>query len=129
MDKKIKILTSNAPEAIGPYSQAIRSGDLIFVSGQIPLTPEGEPCDGEGIAAETRQVLENLRAVLKEAGASMESVIKTTVYMTELSVFPEMNAVYEEFFIEPYPARATVGVKELPKGVLVEIEAIAIAMP
>ena len=124
---KEAVKTGSAPAAIGPYSQAIRAGEWVFCSGQIPLDPEtGKMIDG-GVREQTRKVLENLRAVLQAAGLDFRNVVKTTVYMTDLGKFAEMNEVYAEAFkgIESYPARAAVGVVALPKGVQVEIEAVA----
>ena len=119
------IFTDEAPEAIGPYSQAVRSGTMLFVSGQIPLEPKsGEMIDG-GIKPQTERVLNNLKAIIEKAGGRMEDVVKTTVYLTDLSLFTEMNDVYAKFFSQTPPARATVQVAALPKGALVEIDAIA----
>ncbi|MCK4739887.1 MAG: RidA family protein [Deltaproteobacteria bacterium] len=120
-----EIKTKAAPAAIGPYSQGVKYGDLIFVSGQIPLNPESGVVVGDDITTQTRQVLENLSEVLKAAGTDTGGVIKTTVYLTDLTTFTEMNEVYGEFFEPPYPARATVEVGALPKGVMVEIDAVA----
>lgn len=123
---KEEVRTALAPKAIGPYSQAVRIGRYIFLSGQIPIEPvSGELVDG-GVGSQTRQVLKNLQAVVDAAGASLKDVVKTTVYLTDLSTFSEMNAMYAEFFTEPYPARATVGVSALPKGAAVEIEAVVV---
>lgn len=119
------IQTVNAPAAIGPYSQAIAIGNMIFVSGQIPFTPSGERIEG-GIKEETARVLENLKAVLAEAKATPEDVVKVTVYLKEMADFADFNEVYGEYFSEEPPARACVEVSALPKGVNVEIEAIAI---
>ncbi|WAA09486.1 RidA family protein [Fervidibacillus albus] len=119
-----EIYTKRAPEAIGPYSQAIRWEGLVFTSGQIPLTKEGELVDG-AIEEQTEQVLENLKAVLEEAGSSLEKVIKTTVYLKNMGDFQKMNAVYHRFFSHHKPARSAVEVNRLPKDVLIEIEAIA----
>lgn len=121
---KKEIATDNAPKAIGPYSQGILWNDLIFASGQIPVNPaNGEiPAD---IKEQTKQVLENVSAILKSAGSSIENVIKTTVFIKNMNDFAEMNAVYETYFIKPFPARSTVEVARLPKDVLVEIEVIA----
>ena len=119
------ILTTNAPAAIGPYSQAIGTGNLIFVSGQIPFTPGGERVEG-GIKEETIRVLENLKAVLEEADVSLAQVVKTTVYLKDMADFTDFNEVYGEYFSENPPARATVEVSALPKSVKVEIEAIAV---
>ena len=122
-----EIKTPDAPEAIGPYSQAVKSGDLVFLSGQIPIDPKtGNIIEG-GIAAQTRQVLENLCAVLKAANLDMTNVVKTTVYLTDLSTFTEMNETYATFFKEPFPARATVQVSKLPKDVQIEIDATAVS--
>lgn len=126
MSKK-EIKTALAPGAIGPYSQAIRAGGMIFASGQIPIDPaSGELVAGD-VGLQTRRVLENLSAVLAQAGASMDDVVKTTVFMKDLARFGEMNAVYGEFFKPPYPARSTVQAAALPKGVDIEIDAIAVA--
>jgi 2-iminobutanoate/2-iminopropanoate deaminase len=121
-----EVRTANAPEPVGPYSQAVGLGDLLFVSGQIPLVPEtGETVDG-GIEEQTHQVLRNLRAVLEAGGSGLDRVVKTTVYLSDLGLFPRVNAVYAEHFsAEPAPARATVEVSALPLGALVEIDAIA----
>jgi len=123
---KREISTQRAPKAIGPYSQGVSIGRYLFLSGQIPIEPlSGEVSTGS-IEAQTRQVLKNLQGVLEEAGATMKDVVKTTVYLKDLTAFVEMNAVYGEFFTAPYPARATVGVSALPKGAGVEIDAIAV---
>ena len=119
------ISTPKAPAAIGPYSQAIRVGNLIYTSGQIPINPAtGQFVEG-GIKEQTRQSLTNVKAILEEAGTSMANVVKTTVFMADMNDFADMNAVYAEFFTEPFPARSAVAVKTLPKGALVEIEVIA----
>jgi 2-iminobutanoate/2-iminopropanoate deaminase len=123
--KKV-ISTSNAPAAIGPYSQATEIKGMLFVSGQIPLNPANGEIAGSSIKEQTRQVLENLNAILTSAGYTIKDVVKTTCYLTDMNEFPEMNAVYAMYFKENYPARATVGVNKLPKGVHVEIDAIAI---
>ena len=124
--KKEEIKTERAPKAIGPYSQGVKIGRHLFLSGQIPIEPtSGEVLSGS-VEAQTRQVLKNLQAVLEEAGATLNDVVKTTVYLRDLSAFAEMNSVYGEFFSVPYPARATVGVSALPKGSGVEIDAIAV---
>jgi len=122
-----EIRSADAPEPVGPYSQAVRCGRLVFASGQIPLDPAtGALVTGE-IEDRTRQVLKNLSAVLAESGASLDRVVKTTVYLTDLSLFPRVNAVYAEHFSsEPSPARATVGVAALPLGVDIEIDAVAV---
>ncbi len=121
--KKV-ISTNAAPAAIGPYSQAIRIGEFIFISGQIPVnTATGNI--PEGIKAQTAQSIANIKAILAEAGISIDHVIKTTVFLADMSLFGEMNEVYGNEFTSPYPARSAVAVKELPKQVLVEIETIA----
>jgi 2-iminobutanoate/2-iminopropanoate deaminase len=125
MTKQV-ITTADAPAAIGPYSQAIRVGNLVFTSGQIPLHPQTGDIVGETAAEQARQVLQNLQAVLQAAGASLQNVVKTTIFLTDLSQFAAVNAVYAEFFPENPPARSTVQVAALPRGVQVEIEAIAI---
>lgn len=119
------ISTKNAPAAIGPYSQAIKVGNLIYTSGQIPIDPATGALVAGGIKEQTRQSLLNVQAILKEAGISMSSVVKTTVFMADMNDFADMNTVYAEFFTEPYPARSAVAVKALPKGALVEIEVVA----
>ena len=122
---KTVISTTNAPAAIGPYSQAIRLGNIIFTSGQIPIDPATGSFVEGGIKEQTRQSLLNVKAILNEAGTTMDHVIKTTVFMADMNDFAEMNSVYSEFFNTPYPARSAVAVKTLPKGALVEIEVIA----
>jgi 2-iminobutanoate/2-iminopropanoate deaminase len=122
--KKV-ISTTKAPAAIGPYSQAIQVGNLVYTSGQIPIDPTtGNFVEG-GIKEQTRQSLTNVKAILEEAGLSMADVVKTTVFMADMNDFADMNSVYAEFFAEPYPARSAVAVKTLPKGALVEIEVVA----
>lgn len=119
------IQTNNAPAAIGPYSQAIRTGNLIFVSGQLPVDPTtGQFATGD-IKELTRQSLTNMQHILREAGASMADVVKTTVFLADMADFSAMNEVYAEFFSEPFPARSAVAVKALPKQARVEIECIA----
>lgn len=122
------ISTSQAPAAIGPYSQAIHVGDLIYTSGQLPLNPATGAFPEGGIKAQTRQSLANVKAILEAAGTDMNHVVKTTVFMADMNDFADMNAVYAEFFTEPFPARSAVAVKTLPKGALVEIEAVAEAV-
>ena len=119
------ISTKKAPAAIGPYSQAIQVGNLIYTSGQIPIDPETGVFVEGGIKEQTRQSLTNVQAILQEAGLTMSDVVKTTVFMADMGDFAEMNAVYAEFFTAPYPARSAVAVKTLPKGALVEIEVVA----
>ncbi len=122
--KKV-IATTNAPGAIGPYSQAIDTGSFVFISGQIPVNPATGEIP-EGIEAQAAQSVANIRAILKEAGLTMDNVVKTTVFLADISLFADMNKVYAENFTAPYPARSAVAVKELPKQVLVEIEVIAL---
>ena len=119
------VSTNSAPQAIGPYSQAIVVNDMVFTSGQIALKPDGSFLDGD-VVAQTTQVLENLQAVLKEAGSSLGKVVKTTIFLANMDDFASVNDVYGSFFKEQKPARSTVGVKTLPKNALVEIEAIAV---
>ena len=119
------IYTPNAPAAIGPYSQAVQTGNMLFVSGQIPIDPATGAFAGEDIATQTRQSLTNIKSILAAAGYSMNDVVKTTVLLAEIADFAAMNAVYAEFFTENKPARAAFAVKDLPRGALVEIEAIA----
>ena len=119
------ISTEKAPAAIGPYSQAIRVGNLIYTSGQIPIDPATGVFVEGGIKEQTRQSLSNIKAILEEAGISMSNVVKTTVFLADMNDFADMNAVYAEFFEEPYPARSAVAVKSLPKGALVELEVVA----
>jgi 2-iminobutanoate/2-iminopropanoate deaminase len=119
------ISTSQAPAAIGPYSQAVRWRDLIFVSGQIPIDPATGQVVGDDVAAQTERVLKNLAAILEAAGAGPSQVLKTTVYLKDLNDFGKMNEVYARFFSEQPPARATVQVARLPRDVSVEIEAVA----
>jgi 2-iminobutanoate/2-iminopropanoate deaminase len=119
------IATDAAPQAIGPYSQAITLDNLVFCSGQIPLTPEGSLTEGD-IVVQTRQVLTNLKGLLAASGSSLEQVLKTTVFLIDMGDFAAMNAVYAEFFTSEPPARSTVQVSRLPRDVRVEIEAIAV---
>lgn len=124
---KTAIATKAAPQAIGPYSQAVRAGQWLFCSGQIGLDPaSGELVPG-GVVAESHQVLENLRGVLTAAGGSLDSIVRTTVYLVDLADFGRVNEVYARAFRAPFPARATVGVAALPRGARVEIDAIAVA--
>lgn len=120
------IHTDKAPAAIGPYSQAVQAGSAVYVSGQIPIIPErGELTEG-GIEAQTRQSLTNISNILAAAGYSMKDVVKTTVLLADIADFAAMNAVYAEFFEEPYPARAAFQAAAIPKGALVEIECVAV---
>ena len=125
-DTPTPIATPSAPAAIGPYSQAVVAGGLLFVSGQIPLDPEtGELVDGN-IETQTRRVLENVRAIIVAAGADMDRVVKTTIFLADMNDFTAINGVYAEYFKGTLPARATVQVAGLPKGVPVEIEAVVL---
>ncbi len=118
--------TNAAPAAIGPYSQGIRAGRTIYVSGQLPVDPETGAFAGDDIGAQTRQSLTNIKNILAAAGADMSAVVKTTVLLDNIADFAAMNEVYAEFFEEPYPARAAFEVAALPKGAKVEIEAVAV---
>lgn len=120
------VSTDKAPQAIGPYSQAVRAGGLVFVSGQIPLKPDGTLVEGD-IRTQTEQVMENLRAILEAAGSSLSRVVQTSCFLLDMGDFPLFNEVYARYFSPPYPARATVAVKALPKGVRVEVACIALA--
>ena len=119
------ISTKKAPRAIGPYSQAIQAGDFVYTSGQLGLDPQTGAFPEGGIKEQARQSLNNVKAILEEAGLSMANVVKTTVFLANMEDFAEMNSVYAEFFTEPYPARSAVAVKTLPKNALVEIEVVA----
>ena len=121
---KVIVATPDAPQAVGPYSQAVSYGDLVFCSGQIPLTPDGTMVDGD-IEAQTEQVFANVKAVLSAAHSSLEKVIKATVFLSDMGEFARMNAIYEMHMPQPYPARSTVQVARLPRDVKVEIELIA----
>ncbi len=121
---KVKIESGNAPKAIGPYSQAVLVDDTLYVSGNIPVNPAtGDVADG--IVNQSKQVFENMRAVLNEAGMGFENVVKTTAFLTDLSNFATFNEIYASYFVAPYPARSCVEVSKLPKNVLVEVECIA----
>lgn len=124
---KRTVTTTEAPEAVGPYSQAVSSGGWIYCSGQIPLTPSTGELVGRSAGEQTRGCLENLAAVLRAAGAGLEDVVKVTAYLTDMGDFAEFNEVYAEFFGQDPPARATVGVAALPKGARVEVECVAAA--
>jgi 2-iminobutanoate/2-iminopropanoate deaminase len=119
------IHTDDAPAAVGAYSQAIATGDVVFTAGQIPLTPEGDLLDGAAIDVQTEQALENAAAVLAAAGSELGNALKVTVYLTDMEAFDAMDAAYESFFDEEPPARSAVGVASLPKNVDVEIEVVA----
>jgi len=125
-NKKRIVKTDKAPQPIGPYSAGVKTGKWVFTAGQIGIDPQtGEIVEG-GIEAETRQVLTNLKNLLEEAGASLDQVVKTTVFLRDMEEFPRMNQVYAEFFDKDYPARSTVQVAALPRGAAVEIEAVAL---
>lgn len=124
---KQAIHTVGAPAAIGTYSQAIRAGDTVYLSGQIPLVPETMELVSGGAEHQIRQVFDNLTAVAEAAGGTLEDVVKLTVYLTDLGDFPVVNEVMAEYFTEPYPARAAIGVAQLPKGATVEMDAIVVA--
>jgi len=123
-----RIQTDNAPAAIGPYSQAIKAGGFVFVSGQIPTNPETGEFVAGGIAEQTEQVFKNLKAVLEAAGSSLDQVVKTTVFLADMKEFSGMNEVYAKFFSGPPPARATVAAAGLPRDARVEIEAVAVVL-
>ncbi len=122
--KKEGIFTEKAPKAVGPYSQAIRTGNLLFVSGQLPLIPETGKMHEGAIQECARQALNNLRAIVEEAGATMDQIVKTTVFLADLADFADANSVYAEFFSEPFPARSAFQVGRLPLDARIEIEAI-----
>lgn len=119
------VVTHNAPAAIGPYSQAIKVNGFVYCSGQIPLSLDGNLVEG-GIVEQTTQVMKNLQAVLQAAGSDLNKVVKVTVYLKDMKMFQDFNQVYGSFFVQHKPARATVGINELPKGALVEIECVAV---
>lgn len=121
------ISTSAAPPAVGPYSQAIRAGGFLFLSGQLPLDPKTSTIVGEDIETQTRQVLVNIKSVLSSVGLSLADVVKTTVFLKDIQHFPKMNGIYKEFFPQDAPARSTVQIANLPMNALVEIESIAAA--
>ena len=121
---KVVIHTDHAPAAIGPYSQAIKANGMLFVSGQIPINPASGEIEGKEIVAQSTQVFENLKAIIAQAGSDMSSIVKTTVYLQDIKVFAAMNKVYATYFTADFPARVAVQVAALPKGALVEIDAI-----
>jgi len=121
---KTKVVTSNAPKATGPFSQAIIDGNLIFTSGSIYLTPEGKLLEGT-IEEQIHQIMKNLQSILKEAGAHFSNVVKTTIYVTDMSIYGKVNEVYGTYMTDPFPAREVVCVKELPLGAKVEISMVA----
>lgn len=121
---KVKIESGNAPKAIGPYSQAVLVDDTLYVSGNIPVNPATGDVE-DGIVNQSKQVFENMKAVLNKAGMGFENVVKTTAFLTDLSNFATFNEIYASYFVAPYPARSCVEVSKLPKNVLVEVECIA----
>jgi len=125
MSKK-QIITSLAPAAIGPYSQGISAGNLVFISGQLPINPQTGKLLEASIADQTRLIMRNIEAIAEEAGASLANIVKTTIFLTDLGDFQEVNTAYGSFFSEAQPARATVQVAALPLGASVEIEAVAV---
>ena len=125
MSKEI-ISTENAPQAIGPYSQAVKAGNLMFISGQIPLDPKTGDLVSESIEDQAKQVLDNVKSICEASGNSLDDIVKISIFLTDLSNFSVVNDVMKEYFSEPYPARATVEVSGLPLGVNVEIEAIVL---
>ena len=126
MSNKLSIKTSSAPQAIGPYSQAIKKDPLVFISGQIPLVPGTTELVGTDLAEQTHQVFKNLHSVAEASGGGLNDIVKLTIYLTNLSAFAIVNEIMTSYFIEPYPARATIEVSALPKSALVEVEAILV---
>ena len=124
MVERNPINTPSAPKAIGPYSQAVKSGSLVFISGQIPLDPKTMELVGEDVVRQTHQVFKNLSAVAKASGGNLVDIVKMTIYLTNLDNFSKINEIMASYFQEPYPARATIEVSALPKAALVEVEAI-----
>jgi 2-iminobutanoate/2-iminopropanoate deaminase len=122
------ISSNNAPAAIGPYSQAIKAGNYIFISGQLPLDPYRGDIAVSGIENQTKQAIENIKSILAAAGLSLNDVVKTTVFIKDMNLFARMNSVYQEYFVSAPPARSTVEVSRLPKDALVEIESIAFSL-
>lgn len=125
MMKKEAIVSGKAPEALGPYSQGIKIGDFIFLSGQLGIDPQTQKLVDGGVEAQARQIFQNIRAVLVEAGADLSHIVKATVFLKDMADFKKVNAVYAEQFEKPYPARSALAVKELPLGADIEIETIA----
>jgi reactive intermediate/imine deaminase len=124
MSDRMAIETEQAPAAIGPYSQAIRAGSTVYLSGQIPLDPRTQEMVGDDFGDQARRVLENVGAVAEAAGGSLRDIVKLTVYLTDLGKFSEVNEIMRDYFAEPYPARAAIGVSALPRGAQIEIDAI-----
>jgi len=123
---KKAFFTEKAPHPVGPYSQVVQAGGFLFLAGQIPLTSGGTMAEGDA-AAQARQVLENLKAVLEAAGAGMNQIVRTTIFLADLADFETVNKIYAEYFQEPYPARSTIQAGKLPKGARIEIDAIALS--
>jgi 2-iminobutanoate/2-iminopropanoate deaminase len=124
--KRETVQTDRAPQAIGPYAQAIKANGFVYTAGQIPIDPTGNLVEG-GITAQTRQVLDNLKAVLESAGSALDRVVKATVFLKNMADFPAMNEVYAQYLDSAKPARSTVAVAELPRGALIEIDLVALA--
>ena len=124
MPEKIIVNTVNAPKAIGSYSQAVNVAGTVYLSGQIPLVPETMEIISDNFTEQARQVFKNLAAVCEAAGGNLQGLVKLNIYLTDLSFFPDVNQVMQEFIQQPYPARAAIGVKELPKGALVEADGV-----
>jgi len=121
------IATEHAPKAIGPYSQAVRAGDTVYLSGQVALDPASGEMVAGGFEAETRRVFENLKAVAAAAGATLDDAVRVTIYLTDMGRFPIVNGIMAEYFREPYPARVTIGVASLPKGASVEVDCVLVS--
>lgn len=126
MTEKLQIATADAPAAIGTYSQAIRAGDTVYLSGQIPLDPATMELVSDSVEAQVRQVFDNLAAVARASGADLERIVKLTVYLTDLDDFATVNEVMTEYFSEPYPARAAIGIAALPRSAAVEVDAVLV---
>jgi len=124
MANKVSVKTSDAPQAIGPYSQAIKKDSLVFISGQIPLVPGTTELIGTDLSEQTHQVFKNLQSVAEASGGGLNDIVKLTIYLTDLSAFAIVNEIMVRYFIEPYPARATIEVSALPKSALIEVDAI-----
>ena len=122
---KKAIVSRNAPKAIGPYSQAIQAGNLLFLSGMLPIDPATGEFASESITGQTEQIFKNIKTLLEDAGSGLDRVVKTTVFLSDMSLFAAMNEVYSGYFNQPYPARSAFAVKALPKNALIEIEVIA----
>jgi reactive intermediate/imine deaminase len=123
---RLSIFTDKAPRAIGPYSQAVRAGNTVYLSGQIPLDPKSGELVAGDFALEARRVFDNLKAVAEAAGDGFKDVVRVTIYLTDLGTFPKVNEIMAEYFQEPYPARVTIGVASLPRGARVEVDAVMV---